>query len=74
MNKALKEVKTKYFSYLSSNDYIHTTKSYNEIKKIDEEKSIFCFSNYKIKYVSNKFEKINSIEKKKYKFKKFIIK
>jgi len=50
LNKALKEVKTKYFSYFSSNDIIYPTKSFNEIKKIEEENTIFCFSRYKLTY------------------------
>jgi len=46
LNKALKEVKTKYFSYFSSNDKIYPSKSYNEIEHIKKYKSIFCFSKY----------------------------
>ena len=46
LNKALREVKTKYFSYFSSNDIIYPSKSYNEIETIKNNESIFCFSRY----------------------------
>lgn len=46
LNKALTQVKTKYFSYFSSNDKIYPLKSYNEIEKIKNTKAIFCFSKY----------------------------
>ena len=46
LNKAVKEVTTQYFSYFSSNDIIYPTKSHNEIKKIQENESIFCFSRF----------------------------
>ena len=43
LNKALKEVKTKYFTYFSSNDIMYPNKLYNEIKLIKSNKSIFLF-------------------------------
>ena len=46
LNKALEKVTTKYVSYFSSNDIIYPTKSYNEIKKIQTENTIFCFSKF----------------------------
>ena len=46
LNKALLEVKTRFFSYFSSNDIMLPTKSYNEIKKILDKDAIFCFSKY----------------------------
>ena len=54
LNKALKEVKTKYLSYFSSNDIIYPTKSYDEIKKIKDENTIFCFSKFRSYFPSEK--------------------
>jgi len=50
LNKALEEVKTRYVSYFSSNDIMLSTKSYNEIERIKNDNSIFCFSRYNSYY------------------------
>ena len=44
LNQGLKLVKTRFFSYFSSNDIMYPTKSYNEITNIIQNKGIFCFS------------------------------
>lgn len=46
LNKGLKQVNTRFFSYFSSNDIIYPNKSYDEIKKIKDDNSIFCFSRF----------------------------
>lgn len=60
LNEGLKHIKTKFFSYFSSNDIMYPTKCKNEINKLLENDAIFCFSsfnsiigNQKIKYVYN---------------------
>ena len=61
LNKALKEVKTRYFTYFSSNDIMYPTKLYNEIKLIEKNNSIFCFSRFE-----SYFPKTNKIVKYSY--------
>ena len=54
LNKALKQVKTRYVSYFSSNDRMLKTKSINEIIRINKKNSIFCFSSYNTFYIKDK--------------------
>ena len=66
LNKALEQVNTRYVSYFSSNDKMLKTKSINEISKINENNSIFCFSCYNIFYIKDKI----CYKKIKYSFKR----
>ena len=60
LNKALKEVKTRFVSYFSSNDIMLPTKCYNEIESLKNNNSIFCFSRYNSYYpLTKKTERFN---------------
>ena len=50
LNKALKEVRTKYVTYFSSNDIMYPNKLYNEIRSIEKKNSIFSFSQFESYY------------------------
>jgi hypothetical protein len=52
LNEGIKHIKTRFFSYFSSNDIIYPHKSINEITKIINNNAIFCFSSFLIKYSS----------------------
>lgn len=54
LNEGIKHIKTRFFSYFSSNDIIYPNKSINEITKIHNNDAIFCFSSFFIKFNNKK--------------------
>jgi len=50
LNEGIKHIKTRFFSYFSSNDIIYPHKSINEITKIYNNDAVFCYSSFLIKY------------------------
>lgn len=55
LNKALLEVDTDYVTYFSSNDKMLKNKSIDEITKLKNENTIFCFSSYNIYYIRDNY-------------------
>lgn len=58
LNEGIKHIKTRFFSYFSSNDIIYPHKSINEITKICNNDAVFCYSSFLIKY-NNKVKKFS---------------
>jgi len=58
LNQGIKHIKTRFFSYFSSNDIIYPHKSINEITKICNNDAVFCYSSFLIKY-KNKVKKFS---------------